>query len=99
MNRKSFSALSNAFQRLAVGIILPPFLFFVENVRCRLSVQLKSEGRYRELSDEHFKVALVSFCGKIRHLTDVVTQRVMTDREHFFINDVWSLIEMSANRE
>ena len=36
---------------------------------------------------------------KIRHLTDVVTQRVMTDREHFFINDVWSKIEMSANRE
>ena len=78
---------------------MPPFLFFVENVRCRLSLQLKSVGRCRERSCGHFKVALVSFCGKIRHLTDVVSQRVMTDREHFFINDVWSLIEMSANRE
>ena len=75
------------------------FLFFVGNVRCQLSVQLKSEGRCRELSDGHFKVALVSFCGKIRHLTDIATQRVMTDREHFSANVYWSKIEMSANRE
>ena len=75
------------------------FLFFVENVRCRLSAQLKSEGWCKELSDEHFKVALVSFCEKTRHLTDVVTQGVMTDREHFSVNVYWSKIEMSANRE
>ena len=83
----------------AAGEILTPFLFFVKNVRCRLSAQLKSEGRCRERSCGHFKVALVSFCGKIRHLTDVVIQRVMTDREHFSVNVYWSLIEMSANRE
>ena len=78
---------------------MPLFFVFVENVRCRLSVQLKSEGQCREHSDERFKVALVSFCGKIRHLTGTVVQRVMTNREHFSVNVYWSLIEMSANRE
>ena len=44
------------------------FLFFVENVRCRLSAQLKSEGRCREQFDERFMVALVRVLFKIRHL-------------------------------
>ena len=41
MNRKSFSVSSNATQLLAVGIIPPPFLFFVENVRCRTFLTIK----------------------------------------------------------
>ena len=41
-NEKSFSVSSNATQLLAVGIILPPFLFFAENVRCRAFRSIKN---------------------------------------------------------
>ena len=41
------------------------FLFLWKMWDVGLSLQLKSESRCRELFDRHFKVALVSFCGKI----------------------------------